>query len=65
MLNDVVMDGDVHVVKDVESILFIKVRLEKNKDTKVQSIDKVMMCFYSYSCRIWNIRVVILHLLVL
>lgn len=31
MLYDVVMDGDVHVVKDVKSILFIKVRLGNQK----------------------------------
>lgn len=33
MLNDMVMDGDVHVVKDVKSILFIKVRLQNKTKT--------------------------------
>lgn len=37
MLNDVVMDCDVHVIKDVKSILFIKVRLKKTKKQRFKA----------------------------
>lgn len=34
MLDDMVIDEDVHVVKDVKSILFNKIRLENKTETK-------------------------------
>lgn len=33
MLNNMVMDGDIYVVKDVKGILFIKVGLENKTKT--------------------------------
>lgn len=44
MLNDVVINSDVHVVKDVERILFIEVRLEnKIKHKKSNHTEQTML----------------------